>query len=68
MKGGGPSVSARSSRNVFDADYVSRRTAESRAAQGMPRHVQDQATIARLRTLTSIIESEKRLQPAPRAA
>lgn len=56
------------SHSALDAAYVSRRTAESRAAQGMPRHVQDQATIAHLRTLTNVTEPHQKSQPAPRAA
>ena len=55
------------SHTALDAAYVSRRTAESRSAQGMPRHVQDQATIARLRTLTNVSERHQ-VQSAQRAA
>ncbi len=39
---------------AFDPLYVARRTAESRACQGLARHVEDPGTISRLRVLLSV--------------
>lgn len=40
--------------DAFDSLDVGRRTSESRARQGLPRHVEDPGTISRLRLLIGV--------------
>jgi hypothetical protein len=52
----------------FDASYVRRRTAESRASQGLPRHVEDSGTVARLRSLINVTDPGSKTVRKSRAA
>jgi hypothetical protein len=52
----------------IDPSYVRRRTAESRASQGLPRYVEDPTTVARLRALINVTDPRSKTARKSRAA